>query len=91
MLAGARDTAPLVVTTWWYCRTGETLIRQGDDGNCLYVIELGEVNVYKISPGETEAKLVSVMTPGDTVGELALLYNVPRAATVIAKNDVVLW
>ena len=29
--------------------------------------------------------------PGDAFGELALLYNAPRAATITAKSDVVLW
>lgn len=42
-------------------------------------------------PGETEPRHMCVMVPGDAVGELALLYNVPRAATVIAKGNVVLW
>ena len=29
--------------------------------------------------------------PGESFGELALLYNAPRAATIIAKDDVMLW
>jgi len=31
------------------------------------------------------------LEPGDAFGELALLYNAPRAATIIAKSDVTLW
>lgn len=29
--------------------------------------------------------------PGESFGELSLLYNAPRAATIIAKNDCILW
>lgn len=46
---------------------------------------------FSFQPGETEDKHMCVMVAGDAVGELALLYNVPRAATVIAKGEVVLW
>eukprot|EP01071_Lankesteria_metandrocarpae_P009554 Lankesteria_metandrocarpae@DN5216_c0_g2_i1.p1 len=70
---------------------GETIIRQGDDGDRLYLIEEGELNVTKLFAGETEPKLLVVMTVGDAVGELALLYNTQRAATVTAKTDCVLW
>lgn len=81
----------LLAFTEKHLKAGEVLIRQGDDGDRLYLIEQGEVDVFKLLPGATEQKLMCVMVPGDAVGELALLYNCPRAATVIAKGDVVLW
>jgi len=70
---------------------GATIISQGDDGDCLYLLEEGECEVFKRKPGETESKLVFVQKPGDAFGELALLYNCPRAATVKAKGPVLLW
>lgn len=70
---------------------GVTIIDQGAEGDRLYLIESGECNVWKKQPGEDEAKLVFVQAPGDAFGELALLYNCPRAATVKAKGECVLW
>lgn len=70
---------------------GETFIRQGDDGDCLYLIEKGTVDVFKHTPDNPEPTKMCVMTSGDAVGELALMYNCPRAATVVAQTDVVLW
>jgi len=72
-------------------KAGATIITQGDDGDCLYLLEDGECEVFKKKAGETEAALVFVQKPGDAFGELALLYNCPRAATVKAKGPVVLW
>lgn len=46
---------------------------------------LGELDCYKKLPGEEEEKLVKTCTEGDTFGELALLYNTPRAASVQAR------
>jgi cAMP-dependent protein kinase regulator len=76
----------------------ETVIKQGDkvasEDNGLYVVESGTLKVYKkatddeADPGEE--KLV-YDKPGATFGELALLYNAPRAATVITSSDCVLW
>jgi len=71
--------------------SGVTIIEQGDDGDCLYLLEEGECEVFKRLPGETEQKLVFTQKPGDAFGELALLYNCPRAATVKAKSAVVFW
>lgn len=34
---------------------------------------------------------MKVYQPGESFGELALLYNAPRAATIIAKSDCLLW
>lgn len=68
-----------------------TIIHQGDDGDCLYLLEEGDCDVFKLFPGEQEPKHVFTQRPGDAFGELALLYNCPRAATVKAHDDAVLW
>lgn len=80
--------------------TDQTVIEQGEAGDCLFVVETGELNCYKkfvniflipIQSKETEPKLVKSYGPGDAFGELALLYNSPRAATVKAKTNCTLW
>merc|ERR1711970_1509839 len=38
-----------------------------------------------------EEKVVKTCQPGDVFGELALLYNCPRAASVVAKDDCICW
>ena len=68
---------------------GDTVITQGENGDCLYLIECGELDCYK-RIHNTE-KCVKHYIQGDTFGELALLYNCPRAATVKAVTDVVTW
>ncbi|KAF4671254.1 hypothetical protein FOL47_001598 [Perkinsus chesapeaki] len=69
----------------------QRVINQGDDGDVLYVIESGELDCYKRLPGQEEEKLVKTCTEGDAFGELALLYNTPRAASVEARGRCVVW
>ncbi|XP_014787610.1 cAMP-dependent protein kinase regulatory subunit isoform X1 [Octopus bimaculoides] len=64
---------------------GEVIIQQGDDGDNFYVIDQGEVDVY------VNNEHVTTIGEGGSFGELALIYGIPRAATVKAKNDVKLW
>ncbi|PFH34127.1 cyclic nucleotide-binding domain-containing protein [Besnoitia besnoiti] len=68
---------------------GTRLIVEGDDGECLYVVESGELQCLKKIDGEE--KVVKAVGAGDAFGELALLYNAPRAATVLSVSACVLW
>ena len=66
---------------------GEIIIREGDDGDNFYVIESGE---YQILKGlEQECRLT--LKDAGYFGELALLYNCPRNATIRASTAGRLW
>jgi|EP00927_Polykrikos_kofoidii_P073701 cAMP-dependent protein kinase regulator len=68
----------------------QRIIMQGDDGECLYVVESGQLNCI-IKTSEGEEKVVKTCGTGDVFGELALLYNCPRAATVESVDHCVCW
>jgi len=69
----------------------QRVIQQGDDGDCLYVIEDGVFHC-KIKRKDTgEEMVVKQCEPGDAFGELALLYNCPRAASVDSTTPALMW
>jgi cAMP-dependent protein kinase regulator len=68
---------------------GKQVITEGDNGDFLFVIEKGTLECKKTIGGEE--KVVKVVNEGDVFGELALLYNCPRAANVVAKDEVICW
>ncbi len=61
---------------------GAVLVRQGDPGAGLFVIETGRVRVMRHEEGR--ARDLAVMGPGEVFGEMALLDEYPRSATVTA-------
>lgn len=67
------------------------IITQGDAGDCMYVLESGSLECTKIfKPGQPPTKLKTYV-PGEGFGELALLYNAPRAATITATEESIVW
>merc|ERR1711985_143535 len=68
---------------------GERVIKQGDSGDFMFVIESGALDCLITKDG-TEV-VVKTCEAGDAFGELALLYNAPRAASVQAKDRCVCW
>lgn len=72
-------------------QVNETVIQEGDQGDCLYVIGSGTLSCSKIFPGKSDPTFLKAYQPGEAFGELALLYNAPRAATITANEECVLW
>ena len=72
-------------------QAGDVIIQEGDQGDCLYVLEAGSLDCTKVLTGHTEPTFLKEYQPVEVFGELALLYNAPRAATIKAKTDYVIW
>ena len=66
-------------------KAGEVIIREGDPGEDFFLLESGQAEAYKKEAGPNPVKQYQ---KGDYFGELALLDNKPRAASVVAKTDV---
>jgi len=67
----------------------EYIIKQGDDGDNFYVVESGVYNIF-IKQGNQDVKVGCCENKG-SFGELALMYNMPRAATIQSAGDGMLW
>jgi CRP/FNR family cyclic AMP-dependent transcriptional regulator len=67
-------------------RDGEVLVRQGDAGDCMYVIQEGQAEIYM----ERDGKEVVLRTAsaGEVIGEMAIFERVVRSASVRAKGDM---
>nr|XP_022916906.1 cGMP-dependent protein kinase, isozyme 2 forms cD4/T1/T3A/T3B isoform X3 [Onthophagus taurus] len=61
------------------------IIKEGDVGSIVYVLEEGRVEVSR------ENKYLSTLAPVKVLGELAILYNCKRTATIKAATDCKLW
>ena len=66
---------------------GQELFRQGDPGNTAYIILDGRADVVVDTPGGELS--VAKLGRNDFVGEIAILIDVPRTATVRAESDLV--
>lgn len=63
---------------------GSTIIKEGDPGEALFILESGEAVVYK----RGIEKPVHSYKKGDYFGELAILNDAPRAASVVSTTEV---
>lgn len=78
----AADFVPLTF------RQHETILRQGDEGEMLYLIQSGRVRIYVLGEEGREIS-VRLLGPGEVFGELALIDDLPRSANVVAMEDTV--
>ena len=67
------------------CRPGQTVVRKGQPGSDFYVVRSG---TFRVMDGRRQ---LAQLGPGDYFGEIALLRDVPRTATVIAASAGSLW
>ena len=67
-------------------RDGEIIVRQGEAGDCMYVIQSGEVEVLRRD--NNQEYCLATLRAGDFFGEMALFEREERSATVRALGDV---
>jgi putative ABC transport system ATP-binding protein len=79
------DRAPSTVTL----EAGQTLFRQGDPSDLVYVVESGEMELFRERADGAEEHIVNV-GPRGYFGELGPMLNLPRSATARAVGPVVL-
>jgi len=73
------------------CFKNEQVIKEGDEGDCLYVVGQGTLSCTKIFKGNSDPTFLKQYQPGEAFGELALLYNAPRAATITSDAESILY
>jgi len=78
-LASVREELPI----------GADVVSQGDPAEDFYVIEWGRFDVYRTDDGETQR--VGTLGLGDWFGEVGLIHNAPRNATVRARWPSTVW
>lgn len=67
----------------------DAVIKQGDDGEELFIVSSGKLRCTKIFSGKTEETFLKMYHSGEVFGELSLMYNAPRAASIIAEEESV--
>lgn len=68
---------------------GQTVFSEGEEGDALYLIESGQVQVVTGPP--LDEKILAYLGPGNFFGEMALLLEKPRSATVRVVIDAEVW
>jgi CRP-like cAMP-binding protein/di/tricarboxylate transporter len=80
-VAGKVDQVPVAAAT--------VIIRQGDAGDALYIVESGAVEVLHTDEQGTVQR-IAILGPRECFGEIAIFAGTPRTATVVALVDTVL-
>lgn len=67
-------------------KAGDVIMRQGESGDCAYIIEEGKVSITIDRPGGNTLH-VGTRGAGTMIGEMSLIDNAPRTATITALED----
>ena len=66
---------------------GDQIIKDGDNGAEMFIVESGSVEIWKAGPGGK--KVLGYIEPGGVFGEMALIDNKPRMANATCAEDTV--
>ena len=66
---------------------GEFIFHEGDTGNSMLLVLTGKVSVQKQVENTEEMVMLSYLGAGEFIGEMALVEELPRSATVVAETD----
>ncbi|CAK8995655.1 unnamed protein product [Durusdinium trenchii] len=82
-----KEMHPLLVTslTSTQFKSGQSVVKQGDQGTELFIIRSGEVTVLVSKDGKAPKRVASLKA-GDYFGERAVMFDEPRGATVVAAT-----
>lgn len=72
-------------------REGSVLVREGEDGDSMFLLIEGALHVYLEARGDRPQIRLAVLKPGDFFGEISLLTCEPRSATVVALTDCLVY
>ena len=72
-------------------KAGQNVITQGEEGDVLYLVDSGDLDCEKVFKAGDPPTYLKTYHHGESFGELALLYNAPRAATIRAKTDAICY
>ena len=67
---------------------GEIVFRQGDDADAAYIVISGEADVLVSTGGQADMSKVAVLGPNSFVGDMAILCDIPRTATIQANSKL---
>ena len=68
------------------CAEGEVVFKEGDVGDGMYLIQTGQVEISSCA-GESRRHVFSRFGPGEIIGEMAVVEDRPRSATVVATRE----
>jgi len=74
-----------------FFKKGTIIVKQGDSGDSMFIIEEGLLSVEAIHDANLESIRITTLESGDYFGEFALLTGQPRTANVIAQTDCILY
>ena len=70
---------------------GEIIFHEGDAGQMLYVLGVGQVRIYVNGLDGSETSVIVFGRPGELFGELAVIDGLPRSATAVSLDQTILY